>query len=157
MLTEEADPKDIQAFESFLGAHVISNEVLTATTNRESYLSCASRIGNLFLDPDTGLRLKPTKGLRSPEYLFSAELVRIASARPNALTLVFDQSIPRGNEREALEHKLKNLLPHSVHCFGYISQACFIVAGSDKTLVNDALDHVLTESKLPTSRFIVLM
>jgi hypothetical protein len=156
MLTEKAAPKDIQAFERFLGVSVISTQVLTATTNRESYfLSCVTHTGNLFLDPDTGLRLKFTNGIRAPEYLFSAELVHITSSRPKALTLVFDQSLPRGKEREALEHKLKNLLAHGVHCFAYVSHACFVVAGHDRALIESALNHVISESKLPINRFIV--
>jgi len=155
MLTEKAAPKEIQAFERLLGASVISTQVLTATTNRESYLSCAIHTGNLFLDPDTGLRLKSTNGLRAPKYLFSAELVHITSSRPKALTLVFDQSLPRGKEREALEHKLKNLLTHGVHCFAYVSHASFVVGGNDRALIESARKHVISESKLPANRFIV--
>lgn len=155
MLTENAAPEDIQAYERFLDARIISTQVLTATTNRESYLSCASRTGNLFLDPDTGLRLSPTNGLRAPEYLFSDELVRITLCRPKALTLVFDQSLPRGKERGALEHKLMKLLTHGVHCFAYVSHACFVVAGHDRALIECALNHIILESKLPANRFIV--
>lgn len=154
MLTERANPADIQTFERLLNARVISAEVLTTTTDRAAYLSCATHGGNLFLDPDPGLRLKSTKGLRAPEYLFSEELVRITSSRPKALTLVFDQSLPRGKESGALEHKLKNLLTHGVHSFAYVSHACFMVAGHDRTLVDSALNHVISESKLPANRFL---
>lgn len=155
MLTEKAESNDIQAFEHFLGARVISTQVLTATTNRELYLSCATHTGNLFLDPDTGLRLESINSARSPKYLFLTELVHLMSSRPNALTIVFDQSLPRGREREALEHKLNNLSTHGVECFAYASHACFVVAGHDRTLVKRAFNHVLSESRLPANRFIV--
>ncbi len=59
MLTEEATEKQIVAFESFLGARVISREILTENTKRDLYLSCGADYENLFLDPDTGLRLQP--------------------------------------------------------------------------------------------------
>ncbi len=155
MLTEEVDQRDIQSLERFLGARVISKHVLTATTDRQVYFSCATYTGNLFIDPDTGLRLKSTNGKGAPKYLFSAELAQITSSRPNALTLVFDQSLQRGNERIALKRKLEWLSTHSVHSFAYISHACFVVASLDRTLIEQALDHVISESRLPASRFII--
>lgn len=154
MLTEKAEAKDIDAFERLLGARVISTDVLTTTTDRKSYFSCTTNCDNLFLDPDTGLRMESTKGKRSPEYLFSSELVSIISSRPEALTLVFDQSLARGNERKDLEKKLKDLLSHGVHGFAYVSHACFLVAGHEKERVDSAYNHIISESKLPTSRFI---
>jgi hypothetical protein len=154
MLTEEAFPEEIKAFEHFLHAPVISSEVLTITSDRESYLSCATRCGNLFLDPDTGLKLQKTNGSRAPKYLFASELKQLISSRPQSLTLVFDQSLPRGGERSALEHKLKYLFVNGIHCFAYISHACFIVGGHDKELIDAGLTHVIAESRLPESRFL---
>lgn len=155
MLTEKATPDEIQAFERFLGAPLISTDVLSATTDRKAYLSCAVQAGNLFLDPDTGLRVKSPSPQRSPEYLFSAELVEIVSARPESLTLVFDQSLPRGGESTALMKKLHHLRAEGVHTFAYVSHACFVVASCDKALIDKALTHVRSESRLPANRFLV--
>jgi hypothetical protein len=154
MLTEGASKEDIDAFENFLGARVISKEVLTTTTNRETYFSCATQCGNLFLDPDTGLRLKNTKGKRAPEYLFASELDHVVSCRSAALTLVFDQSLPRGNERKALQHKLADLLRRGVHGFAYVSHASFLVTGRNEELIKRAFEHVRSQSRLPLGRFL---
>lgn len=155
MLTESATAQQVERFERFLGAHMISTEVLTTNTNRESYLSCATKCGNLFLDPDTGVRL-PQSGTRAPKnkYLFTHEFVGLCEQRPNALTLVFDQSLPRGKERDCMEHKLADLNANGVYCFAYMSHACFILGGCDKALVRRAFDCTITESRLPEARFL---
>ena len=95
MLTRPATPEEVKAFERFLGAKVICAEVLARDVNRVAYLSCAGKCGNLFLDPDTGLRLRETD-CRKPKagYLFLEELVRLSKQRSHSLTLVFDQSLP---------------------------------------------------------------
>jgi hypothetical protein len=155
MLTGQATTQQIEAFERFLGARMISTEVLTTDTNRESYLACATKCGNLFLDPDTGFRLRET-GLRAPKakYLFAHEFVRLSELRPKALTLVFDQSLPKGKERASMEHKLTEVRSRRVCCFAYISHACFILGGCDVTLVRRAFDCIKTESRLPEARFL---
>jgi hypothetical protein len=80
MLTKEATESQIAAFQHFLGAHVISREMLTKNTDREQYLSCGEACGNLFLDPDTGICLQ-NQHRRSPKYLFGSELVRLSEQR----------------------------------------------------------------------------
>ncbi|MCX5824110.1 MAG: hypothetical protein NTY86_11585 [Deltaproteobacteria bacterium] len=154
MLTESATADKIAAYERFLGAQVLSSEVLTTVTDRSSYLACASECGHLFLDPDTGLKMKITAGAKAPEYLFASELEYIIKSRPNSLTLVFDQSHQRGNERSSLEKKLNILRSGGVYCFAYVSHACFIVGGNDENLVGKALSDVMEKSKLPESRFL---
>jgi hypothetical protein len=125
MLTESATAQQVERFERFLGARVVSTEVLTTSTNRESYLSCGAKCGNLFLDPDTGFRSRE-RGMRAPrtKYLFAHEFVRLSEQRPRALTLVFDQSLPRGKERDYMERKLADLQGDGVRCFAYMSHAC---------------------------------
>jgi len=154
MLTESATDDEIAAFTRFLGARVVSSEVLTTTTDRSKYLACASKCGHLFLDPDTGLKMEATKRAKAPEYLFASELTDLIKSRPKSLTLVFDQSLQRGNERGSLEKKLNTLRSGGVHCFAYVSHACFIVGGSDEKLVGKALTDVMAKSKLPESRFL---
>lgn len=155
MLTEGADETEIAAFESFLEARVISREILTKNTNRDLYLSCGACCGNLFLDPDTGLRSQ-SQARRSPEYLFVEELVRLSEKRPRALTLVFDQSLTRGKERDGMKNKLRSLRAEGVHAFAYVSHACFILGGHDESLVQRAFGEVVAKSRLPAHRLIVL-
>jgi hypothetical protein len=155
MLTDDASMEEVAAFEQFVGAKVISTEVLNRATNRNSYFSCVSQCGNLLLDPDTGLRLEIINGIRAPEFLFASELVNIISDRRSSLTVVFDKSIPRGSEHEAVKLKLAHLQSHGVHGFAYVSHACFIVASHDKELIKRALNRVSSLSHLPASRFLV--
>ncbi len=153
MFTGDVRLEDVEAFERFLGATVVSKEFLKSDTDRAGYFSCAVSCHNLFLDPTTGLRLEPT-GRKAPNYLFANELVEIAKRRPTALTLVFDQSLPRGSERAALKRKLEELLEQDIATFAYCSHACFIVAGPDAELVDRAYHLVHAESKLPEDRFL---
>ena len=154
MLTEEASPKEVKAFERFLDANVISSEVLTTSTNRSSYFSCATQCGNLFLDPDTGLRLTKMNGSRAAKYLFASEFIQLIYSRPKMLTIIFDQSLPRGEERTSLAHKLKTLRDQKIKCFAYFSHVCFIVGGNEEELIDGALTHVIAESRLPGNRFL---
>jgi hypothetical protein len=154
MFTESVTPTNVFAFESLLSAKVVSTEVLTLDTDRLAYFSCASSCGHLFLDPDTGLRMLSTRGIRAPEYLFASELVRLAEQRPGSLTLVFDQSVGRGSEQAQLEAKLRELRRHGVFGSAFVSHACFVIAGRDRALVERARTQIITESKLPASRFL---
>lgn len=154
MFTEQVSSSDASAFGDFLGARLLSNAALTAQTDRSVYFSCASRCGNLFLDPSTGLRIKQVRGARAPEFLFASELISLVEKRPGHLTLVFDQSLPRGSARASLAEKLQHLSAHGVSAFAYESHACFIMAGRDPALVTRARAHIIAESRLPTSRLV---
>jgi hypothetical protein len=154
MFTEPVSPDDAAAFASLLGAEVVSTEVLTQVTDRAAYLACASSCANLFLDPDTGLWMRPTRGFRAPEYLFAYELLRLCEERPDFLTIVFDQSVGRGTERLHPERKLHELGRHGTSGFAYVSHACFVVAARNRALVERARRQILAESRLPESRFL---
>lgn len=154
MFTEAVSDADVAAFESLLTVKVVSREVLTLDTNRDRYLAPASCCGHLFLDPDTGLRMRPIHGVRAPEYLFAGELVSLAIKRPASMTVVFDKSIGRGSERLHLEGKLRELRHHEVYGFAYVSHACFLVASKDRALIERARVRIITESLLPEGRFL---
>ncbi len=154
MFTEGVSAADVSGFEQFIGGKVVSTEVLTRNTDRPAYFSCACSCGNLFLDPDTGIRLKETRGVRAREYLFASELVRITERRSANLTVVFDQSVGRGSEHVHLEAKLRHLLQKQMFAFGYRAQACFVILGRDHALVESARNHIIKESKLPENRFV---
>jgi len=154
MFTEPVSSSDVSVFERFLDAKVISTDVLTRATNRSAYFSCACSCGNVFLDPDTGLRLKDTRGVRATEYLFANELDRIVEQRSAHLTVVFDQSVGRGSEHIHLETKIRHLLKQQTFAFAYRAQACFVIAGRDRSLIDRSRDHIIAASKLPEDRFV---
>jgi hypothetical protein len=156
MFTESVTPEQADVFSRLLGVPLLSCDVLEAGTNREDYFTCARLCqGHLFIDPDTGLRLKVSRDRNHPSYLFGPEVISIVSERPTSLTLIFDQSLARGREREQLEKKLVYLDMHTIACFAYVSHACFILMGTRKELVKKALEVIQRESRLPTSRFLM--
>jgi hypothetical protein len=154
MFTEAVSDSDVVAFESLLAAKVVSREILTLDTKRPAYFAPALSCRHLFIDPDTGLRMRPTRGVRAPEYLFASELIRLSAERTASLTVVFDQSVGRGSEQLHLERKLRELRHHEVFGFAYVSHACFLVVGKDRTLVERARSRIIAESCLPASRFL---
>lgn len=155
MFTESVAPEQASAFSRLLGTRLLSEKTFTLDSDRRVYLAPARNCGdNVFLDPDTGIRLEPTRGKKAPLYVFGAELVEIASAHPDRLTLVFDQSLARGREREQLRDKLSYFAVHGLHGFAYASHACFVFVGKD-SLVTKALETLKRESRLPDSRFVV--
>ncbi|HLA78807.1 MAG TPA: hypothetical protein VJU18_14615 [Vicinamibacteria bacterium] len=155
MWTESVTPQQARALSQLLVTRLLSQETLTTATDREAYLAPARECrDHVFLDPDTGIRLDTTGGKRAPLYVFGTELVAIADARPEALMLVFDQSLARGREREQLEGKLSALALHGLHSVAYVSHACFVLVGTNRPLVKRAFEVLKTESKLPESRFV---
>jgi hypothetical protein len=153
MFTEDVNPADISAFESLLSAKLVSTERLTSHTDRQRYFSCGASCGNLFLDPDKGLRTKNNQPRRA-EYLYATELIEMVLHRPRTLTLVFDQSVGRGSEELHLAAKIEHLRDRGVSAFAYCSHACFVVATSDSQLIGEAKEHIIRESRLPVSRFV---
>lgn len=107
---------------------------------------------HLFLDPDTGLRFRHADR-PEPAYLYATELIDIAM-RPEALTLVYDQSVPRGGERACLETKLSTLAAEGLSGAAYVSHACFILVARRDELVDEALQAMLKQSHLPKHRFV---
>ena len=153
MLTESASEGEVDAFQRFIGARVISTDVLTSHTQRESYFSCAMGCKNLFLDPDTGLKIGK-KQSPSPKHLFEDDLVYLCDRRPKSLTLVFDQSLGRGRREEDIGRKLSQIEAEGISCVAYVSHACFILCSRDKELTEKALKTVITKSRLPEGRFL---
>jgi hypothetical protein len=155
MLTEAVAMPQARRFAAFLGARLVSAEVLAPRTNREGYFASCRDCGNLLLDPNTGLRLEPVGGRRAPEFLFGAELVELAKARPDHLTMVLDMSHAPGNTRGSLEGKLHFLARAGVYALAYESHACFIIASCQPGTLGQAHEHLLTGSRLPASRFVL--
>lgn len=156
MFTDSVPTEQVEAYSLLLGTEVLSREILGPGTDREMYLAPARACQHhLFLDPDTGIRLQPIDGEKAPAYLFGPELVSIASARPEKLTLVFDQSLKRGAERQELERKLSYFAAHGIRSAAYVSHACFVLLGTDRLLLETALENLKRESRLSDTRFLM--
>jgi len=154
MFTESFKQQDAEAFSRLLGTPLLSLDVLTSQTNREEYFSSCRSAGNLFLDPDTGVRLEPCCGRNSENYVFGTELVEWCELRANALTLIFDQSYSRGIKKEiVLQEKLKYFADKRIYGFAYDSHATFLLLGPDSKLVMRARQRLLEVSGLPEWRF----
>ncbi len=155
MFTEDVSTEQAEAFSSLLGTRLLSCDTLTHGTDRDAYLAPARDCHHhVFLDPDTGIRLKPTKGAKAPHYLFGTELAAIADACPERLILVFDQSLARGKEREQIQTKLGSLTKQHMLGIAYISHACFVLVGKNRTLLDSAFETLKKESHLPECRFL---
>lgn len=158
MFTENASAAEVSAYEAFLGAAVVSTEVLGRYTDRASYFSCAEPCGSLFLDPDTGIRVeaKPRRWKDCPEeYLCSSELIKLVQNRSaSALTVIFDKCIARGSECPDMETKLAHLAKMGVSSFAYWAQASFLIAGMEHSLVDEARGRIILQSGLPEGRLL---
>lgn len=158
MFTERVTPEEATVFSRLLGIPLLSSDVLHTETNRQAYFATARACqDHLFLDPDTGLRLKATAAKVHPSYLFGPELIALVSERPEMLTLVFDQSLARGRERQQLAEKMAFLEEHGVFSFAYVSHACFILMSASEELIKKAWEVVQGESRLPAARFVMNM
>lgn len=149
---EEPTKEEANEFADFLKAELVSSQVLKAGENREEYFRPCRDFGNLFLDPDTGVRLDRK---RSEKHIFGEELVKIVRARPKALTLIFDQSYSRADERaSAIEEKLEFFAGQNVYGFAYDSHATFLLLCHDLKLLEHAHIVLLENSHLPRKRII---
>lgn len=156
MFTELVTPDQAKIFARFLGADLVSAEELTTKTDCAAYFSACRNAGNLFLDPDTGIRRKPRSDSKSINYVFGPELVELSQARAERLTLVFDQSYSRGNQKSQVRDKLAFFASQDVRGFAYCSHATFLVLSAKAELVTHAHDRLLELSGLPPSRLVTL-
>ena len=79
--------------------------------------------------------------------------VIFAQARPDTLTLVFDQSIDRRYpSRDQIEAKLAWLAERGVHGVTYESHPCFVLVSATKAVLERAIETLLQESRLPVGR-----
>jgi hypothetical protein len=157
MFTERVNRQKADAFESFLGVPLASRTRLTPEVDRCLYFERARRATHIFVDPNTGLKLKEISGKRAPDYLFASELIWLAKHQPDHLVMVFDQSLGRATakmQRASLQKKLRHLQTRGVYCFAYYSHACFVVAGCSKAIVNRARSCMLQKCRIPKHRLI---
>ena len=158
MFTHQTNAAEVEAFPRFLGAPLISTEVLECRSDRVRYfVPCRQfQCRSLFLDPDTGIRIEPVEASRAPKFVFAKELIELSAARPQGLTLTFDQSLARGHEQEQIRAKLACCAAQAVHGFAYVSHASFVVLGRSADLVKEAHEEIIGTWALPTHRIIML-
>lgn len=155
MLTESVSAGEARQLAGLLGVPLLSTRVLEAGGDRETFFEPARAcVGHLFLDPDKGIwRDGRLANADRPRYVLMDEVEKIVKARPESLTLVFDQSLQRGRERAGVVKKLA-ALGEGVHAWAYVSQACFILAGCCQGQVERAATAVLRKTRIPESRLI---
>lgn len=144
-------------FAEFLGVPLVEKQSPDKLSDRASLLEVArSTSSHLFLDPDTGLSLPPSA--KTPRHVRADDLVEIAEARKDKLTLVFDQSIHRVKDAEPkvkqLKKKLEWLKQNGLHGVAYCSHANFILVSKNEDVFNKAKCTLLKKSKLPDKRLI---
>ena len=153
MFTHQVAADDIATLEAFLGVSVVSPQAITRSTDRAAHLSASPNHRHVFLDPDTGIKLNPSKSASSVKYVFGPELVSLCDQNQNRLLLVFDQSVPRGNERKAIAAKLAYFRERGIHGFAYLSHACFLVLSGSESVCRAAQQQLLV-SHLPKTRLV---
>lgn len=152
MFSHDVTAEEVSAFERFLGVRVVSSESLTESTNRAQHLATLAGHSHIFLDPDTGIKLKFTRA-DSVKYVFGSELTVLCKQVPERLLLVFDQSVPRGGEKKAMERKLAHFKSEGISGFAYLSHACFVVLSASESTCVRARANLLAAG-LPSSRFV---
>jgi hypothetical protein len=157
MFTEEVTSAKAQEFSRLIGTQLVSSQTLTPTIDRAEYFSAFRGEGNLFLDPDTGVSLRRLSGAKSVHFVFGEELVEWSRERPEALTLVFDQSYSRNVKKEvAIQEKLKYFAKVGISGIIYDSHATFLLLGANEELVARARKCLLEVSGLPEGRLVGL-
>ena len=153
MFTHEVAADDISAFEAFLGVSVASPHVMTSSTDRATHLSALANQRHIFLDPDTGIKVKLSNRADAVKYVFGPELVALCEQNPDRLLLVFDQSLPRGAEQKAIAEKLNYFRQKGLVGFAYLSHACFLVLSRSESACEAARNHLLA-THLPQTRLV---
>lgn len=144
------DEAFVAAYEGLIGVPTITQEPIPPGRRRLEHLHLADTFGNVLFDPDTGLRVR---GERRRTHLLKEELVSLARARPKSLSLVFDQSLSRGQQREALSNKVSSLRGSELAVFGYFSHACFVAVSQDRSLLHCA-EQLLKDAGVPDARLL---
>jgi hypothetical protein len=156
MFTHEVNEADTLAYETFLSVSVASRNAPILSDDRAKYLSSLADQRHIFLDPDTGIRIKPFKGAKSVKYVFGPELVALCKQVPERLLLVFDQSVPNGItdvKREYIAKKLGYFCGEGISSFAYFSHTCFVVLSGSESTCRAARAHLLA-SHLPQLRLV---
>ena len=156
MFTGTFSANQIESYAKILGvtrqALVDINDHLAR--GRPEFLKIAkSSTNHLFLDPDTGLSFEVKRSSR--KHITTEELIRIAEARPDKLTLVYDQSFTResGNYKmRQTNQKLEYLSGRGLSGFSYVSEIALTVVSTASDVLLFAADTLHRSTGLPASR-----
>lgn len=147
MFSSAVSPEFVAAFERLLGARVVSAEsVPRFAKRRETHLGLANAFQHVLFDPDTGLRAKGSR-----RHLALAELAKLARARPDSLSAVYDQSLGFGKRESELRGKLSSLGELGLDSFAYHSHACFVFTSPSGSILGAAREALLSAG-LPANR-----
>ena len=90
----------------------------------------------IFLDPDTGVRAKPSAKHASFDQVAS-------EAKRHQMVFAFDQSFARGSGIEAVVAKLLALKQLDLHAMYYDSHARFLFAARERAALQSLKEHLL--------------
>jgi len=154
MFTNNFDDGAALNFSRLIGTDLLSTRILTSDINRDEYFSLCREVGNLFLDPDTGVSVRSFGGEKSVGFVFGEELMELCRTRPKALTLIFDQSYSWSLPKKTLmQEKLAYFSDQKIQGFIYDSHATFLLLGLDSELVKRARIRLIDEG-LPSDRLV---
>ena len=154
MFTEDPGTDQARKFADFLQAELLPTKVMKARADLATCFAPCRDVDNLFIDPDTGVRIK---GRQSVRHILGETLVEIVCDRPQALTLVFDQSYTRAAEVERtkeIRRKLAFFAGHNVYGLAYNSHATFLLLCKNLGLLNRAHRDLIKASRLPAKRIV---
>lgn len=164
MLTEPwPSPADRALYSALVGVQIIQDTIVPNTAERSGYFQVLGHSGHegrdVFLDPDTGLRLGPRpKRRRFDEYLFGRELLEfILPIGSSRVAVVYDQSIARGSEAEEYAVlKMQVLRGMGLSAFAYCAQVAMVVVSRDSARITALHQHAQGLPHLPQDRIQVV-
>jgi hypothetical protein len=164
MLTEPwPSPADRELYSALVGVQVIQDAIVPNAAERSAYFHVIVQSGHeakdLFLDPDTGLRLGPRpRRRRFDEYLFGHELLEfILPIGSNRVAVVYDHSIARGSEpEEYAELKMQPLHDMGLSAFAYCAQVAMLVVSRNNGRIIGLHQHAQSLAHIPQDRVLVV-
>ncbi len=91
---------------------------------------------DLLLNPNAAIRMAAYG--KDPDYVYPLELEEITLPRPNHLALVFDQSSPRGGERQSIVPKVHFFRQTGICEIRFVAQTSFVLLGANSSLVRSS-------------------
>ncbi len=153
MFTEHVSDAQVRAYEKFVGVTVLAREPLTPAPFRENRFSASAEHRHVFLDPNTGVRLRPQGGKAGTDRVLGREIAALCSGYPDRVVVVFDQAFAFGSAPRTLGEKLHFFEAEGIYGFAYLSHACLLVLSENSVLCERAYDRLLS-LHLPEKRLL---
>jgi hypothetical protein len=158
MFTDPPTPEEEHSYSTFLGVEHLDEELRDAPEGeRTAWLDLIKQKAgenNVFLDPDTGIRLKKgmPSGKRAAAFVSVSEIFEILRHNRESLLLCFDQSLDRRNSGQSRTEKINYLRQYNVHACYFVSHTSFLLASFDRLLL-DSWVSMASNRGLPANRF----